>query len=153
VEGWIDKLGKLKDLKVSNPIELAKCTVANHIAEEPASKWWVSDTLRKWNCIILKVKKYWKMTHKFGIKLLHSMEEALEIDRVMGMDHWRKALNKEMSKVKIAWNAKDGEIPEDVRSGKVKDMIGFQEIGCHIVLDIKMDFTRKARFRPWLVDI
>jgi hypothetical protein len=25
-------------------------------------------------------------------------------------------------------------------------MIGFQEIGCHIVFDIKMDFTRKARF-------
>jgi hypothetical protein len=37
--------------------------------------------------------------HKFGIKLPHSMEEALEINRVMGMDHWRKALNKEMSKV------------------------------------------------------
>jgi hypothetical protein len=25
-------------------------------------------------------------------------------------------------------------------------MIGFQEIGCHIVFDINMDFTRKARF-------
>jgi hypothetical protein len=25
-------------------------------------------------------------------------------------------------------------------------MIGFQEIGCHIVFDIRMDFTRKARF-------
>jgi hypothetical protein len=28
-------------------------------------------------------------------------------------------------------------------------MIGFQEIGCHIVFDIKMDFTRKARFCTW----
>jgi hypothetical protein len=28
----------------------------------------------------------------------------------------------------------------------VKDIIGFQEIGCHIIFDIKMDFTRKARF-------
>jgi hypothetical protein len=25
-------------------------------------------------------------------------------------------------------------------------MTGFQEIGCHIVFDIKMDFTRKAWF-------
>jgi hypothetical protein len=25
-------------------------------------------------------------------------------------------------------------------------MIGFQEIGCHIIFDIKMDFTRKVRF-------
>jgi hypothetical protein len=29
---------------------------------------------------------------------------------------------------------------------KAQDMIGFQEIGCDIVFDIKMDFTRKARF-------
>jgi hypothetical protein len=32
--------------------------------------------------------------HKFGIKLLHSIEEALENDRVMGMDHWTKASTK-----------------------------------------------------------
>jgi hypothetical protein len=25
-------------------------------------------------------------------------------------------------------------------------MIGFQEIGCHIVFNIKLDFARKARF-------
>jgi hypothetical protein len=138
---------KLKDLKASNPVELAEYAVTNRIAEEPAFKWWVSDTLRKRNRIISKVKrKYWRTTHKFGIKLPHSVEEALEIDRVTGTDHWRKALNKEMSRVKIAWNAKDGITPDDVRSGKVKDMIGFQEIGCHIVFDVKMDFTRKARF-------
>jgi hypothetical protein len=59
----------LKDLKAFNPIELAEFAVANHIAEEPAFKWWVSDTLQKQNCVISKVKKkYWKMTHKFGIK-------------------------------------------------------------------------------------
>ncbi len=70
-------------------------------------------------------KKYWQMTHKFGCKLPHSVEEALEIDRQMGTDHWWRALNKEMAK---------------------EDMIGFQEIGCHIVFNIKMDFTRKVRF-------
>jgi hypothetical protein len=42
------------------------------------------------------------MMHKMGIKLPHSMEETLEIDRVTGMDHWWKALNKDMSKVKTA---------------------------------------------------
>jgi hypothetical protein len=51
-----------------------------------------------------------------------------------------------MSKVKIAWNACDDITPNDIQSGKAKNMIGFQEIGCHIVFDIKMDFTRKARF-------
>jgi hypothetical protein len=91
-------------------------------------------------------KKYWQVMHKFGCKLPHSVEEALEIDRQMGTDHWQRALNKEMSKVKIAWTACDDITPNDIRSGKAKDMIGFQELDCHIVLDIKMDFTRKARF-------
>jgi hypothetical protein len=39
---WKDKLTswvKLKDLKVSNPIELAEYAVANQIVEEPAFKW------------------------------------------------------------------------------------------------------------------
>jgi hypothetical protein len=147
---WKDKSTswvKLKDLKASNPVELAEYAVANRIAEEPAFKWWVSNTLRKRNHIILKVKKkYWWMMHKFGCKLPHSVEEALEIDRQTGTDHWQRALNKEMSKVKVAWSAHDDITPNDVRSGKVKDMIGFQEIGCHIVFDIKMDFKEKQGF-------
>jgi hypothetical protein len=93
-EGPVNKLGTIEGLKASNHVELAKYAVANHIAEEPAFKWWVSNTLHKWNHIISKVKKkYWRMRHKFGIKLLQSVEEALEIDRIMGTDHWRKALN------------------------------------------------------------
>jgi hypothetical protein len=57
---WKDKLMswvKLKDLKASNPIELAEYAVANQISEEPAFKWWVSNTLHKRNHIISKVKK------------------------------------------------------------------------------------------------
>jgi hypothetical protein len=138
---------KLKDLKASNPIELAEYAVANRIAEEPAFKWWVSHTLCKRNSIISKVKsKYWKTTHKFGCKLPHSMAEALEIDRLAGTDLWTWAINKEMAKVKVAWETCDDLTPEEVRAGKARDMIGFQEIGCHIIFDIKMDFTRKARF-------
>jgi len=139
---------KLKDLKASNPIEVAEYAVANRIAEEPAFKWWVSLVLRKRNRIISKVKsKYWRTTHKFGIRLPHSVKEALELDRQTGTDYWRKALNKEMSRVKVAWKRQDGDpSPDDVRSGRADGMVGFQEIGCHIVFDIKMDFTRKARF-------
>jgi hypothetical protein len=81
---WKDKSTSwvmLKDLKASNPIELTEYAVANQIVEEPAFKWWVSNTLCKWNHIISKVKKkYWRMMHKFGCKLPHSVEEALEID-------------------------------------------------------------------------
>jgi hypothetical protein len=64
----------------------------------------------------------------------------------MGTGHWQRALNMQMSKVKIAWNACDDITSNEIQSAKAKNMIGFQEIGCHIVFDIKMDFTRKARF-------
>jgi hypothetical protein len=86
------------------------------------------------------------MMHKYGCKLPHSVEEALEIDRQTWTDHWQRELNKEMSKVIVMWNASDNITPNDVQPGKVKNMIGFHEIGCHIVFDIKMDFMRKARF-------
>jgi Reverse transcriptase (RNA-dependent DNA polymerase) len=52
-----------------------------------------------------------------------------------------------MAKVKAAWKAHEGgQTPEQVWRGMAPDLIGFQEIGCHIVFDVKMDFTCKARF-------
>jgi len=83
------------------------------------------------------------MTHKFGIHLLKTVEEALEIDRTMNTDFWQKAINKEMSRVKIAWATHDGHTPQQVWGGKVAELIGFQEIGCHIVFDI--NWTSQGR--------
>ena len=51
-----------------------------------------------------------------------------------------------MSKVKVAWKADEKLTPEKIRSQKTNEYIGFQEIGCHLIFDVKMDFTRKARF-------
>ncbi len=138
---------RLVDLKDSNPVELAEYAVANRLVEEPAFKWWVPFTIRRRNRIISKVKKrYWRTTHKFGIKLPHSVDEALQIDAATGTDYWAKAIAKEMNKVKVAWKTKDGITPKDVRDGRVKDLVGYQEIGCHMVFDIKMTFERKCRF-------
>ena len=68
---------KLKDLKDSNPVELAEYAVANLIANEPAFKWWVPLTLKKRNRVIANVKsKYWRTTHKFGIRVPKSINEA-----------------------------------------------------------------------------
>jgi hypothetical protein len=49
-----------------------------------------------------------------------------------------------MLKVKDAWKIHEGNTLEEVLHGKADDMIGFQEIGCHMVFDVKMDFTRKV---------
>jgi hypothetical protein len=132
---WAD----LKDLKESFPIEVAEYAVANKLSDEPAFKWWVEDTLRKRNRIIKKVKsaKYWKRTHKFGIRLPHSVEEALRFDAETGTDYWRKAIEKEMRNVLPAFEFRDDD----------KMPIGYEYIRCHMVFDVKIgDLTRKARF-------
>ena len=122
-------------MKEEYPLQVAEYAVANKIAEEPAFAWWINHMLRKRNRIISKVKKYWKRTHKYGIRLPHTIEEALAIDRETGTDFWRKAIEKEMKNVMLAFKfAKDGSIP-----------IGLKEIILHIVFDIKIDLTRKAQ--------
>lgn len=65
------------------------------------------------------------------------MERALEIDKETGTDYWFKALEKEMKHVRPAFNVLEEGIPPP---------IGSQWIPCHMVFDVKMDFTRKAHF-------
>ena len=102
-------------MKESNPVEVMEYAVANHLTEEPAFKWWVLNVIKCRNQIISKVKsKYWKTTHKFSIQLPKSVKEALEINRATNTDFWRRAINKEMSKVKVAWVVHDGHTPQDV---------------------------------------
>jgi hypothetical protein len=75
-----------------------------------------------------------------------TVDEALQIDQASGTKHWENAIKKEMGKVNVAYKSRDDVTPDDVRKGCIKDMIGFQEIKCHMVFDVKMDFTHKARF-------
>jgi hypothetical protein len=129
---------------------VAEYAETNKIAHEPAFNWWVQhDVLRKRNWIISKVKsQYWRTTHKFGVRVPKTVEEALLIDDKTNTDLWRKALAKEMSKVRVAWRTEDDYTPEQVQTGKAPTLIGYhQEIKCHVVIfDVKMNFTRKARF-------
>ncbi len=130
---------KLSDLKESNPIEVAEYAVAQSIDHEPAFAWWVPFTLRKRNRIIAAVnKRYFKRTHKFGIRIPKSVEEAKAIDKENGNTLWMDALEKEMSNVRIAFKVMDD-----------SDVVppGYQQITGHIVWDVKMeDFRRKARY-------
>ena len=137
----------LKDLKVSNPVELAEYAIANGLSEEPAFKWWVNHTIKKRDIIISKVKsKYWRTTHKFGIRIPKDVNEAIQLDDENKNRRWYDSIQKEMSNVRIAFDAKPEISVDDARSNKA--LVGYQEIRCHMIFDIKMDgkFTRKARF-------
>eukprot|EP00978_Attheya_sp_CCMP212_P011843 scaffold29408_cov60-Attheya_sp.AAC.3 len=78
-----------------------------------------------------------------------TVAEAYEIDHITGTNNWTLAIEKEMRKIWELgafekWNKGTS---EDLRPGKAK-MPGNEEIGCHMVFDIKMDgkFTRKAQY-------
>jgi hypothetical protein len=85
----------LKELKESNPVQVAEYAIGNKIATELAFNWWVHDVLRRKDRIISKIKsKYWKRAHKFGIQVPKLVNEALEIDKETGTDLWKKAIEK-----------------------------------------------------------
>jgi hypothetical protein len=128
----------LAELKDSNPLELAEYGVVNGIQDEPAFNWWVKDIMRVRTSIISKVKsRYWRTTHKYWVRLPHSVEEALQINCNTGTALWQETILKERTRVCIAWMARDNVTPDKVRIGKVKDMIGYQEITCHMIFDVK----------------
>ena len=137
----------LKDMKASYPVQVAEYAVANNIEYETDLAWWSKVVLRKRNRIISKVKsRYWKTTHKFGIRLPKTVAGAFELDRLNGNDFWRKSIELEMGKARIAFQQVDGFTPDKCWQNKA--LVGYQEIKGHLIFDIKMDrkFTRKDRF-------
>lgn len=88
---------------------------------------------------IIKAMKsrYVRRTHKYGIRLPKTTEEAYEIDKETGTDYWHQAIMKEMRNNMVAFKfLEEGEsIP-----------VGSKWIPFHMIFDIKLDLTRKAHF-------
>ena len=136
-ETWVP----LKDMKESHPVEVADFAKARGIADEPAFSWWVPYTLRKRDVIISKAEsRIRKTTHKYGIEMATSVGHAYEIDKGNGNTLWRDAIKKEMTNVRIAF-----EVLEEGENAPV----AWRKVSGHLVFDVKMDFTRKAR---WVLD-
>ena len=92
------------------------------------------------NRIVAKIKsKYWVRTHKFGIRIPKSVEEAVKLDNTNGDTLWWDTICKEMKNVRPAFEKFEG-TKEDIPKG-------YQFIRCHVVFDIKFgeNFRRKAR--------
>ena len=81
-----------------------------------------------------------KTTHKYGIEVPSTIKQAEEIDEANGNHFWRDAIMKEMTNVGVAFEIlEDGKQPPP----------GWTPVTGHLVYDVKMDFTRKAR---WVLD-
>lgn len=136
-ESW----ASLFDLKDSYPVELAEFAKARGIQNEPAFAWWVPHTLRRRNAILSAVKaRFKKKTHKYGIEIPTSVEYARRLDEVNGNTLWMDALRKEMFNVGVAFEILDDGAPAAQ---------GWNLVTGHLIWDVKMDFTRKAR---WVLD-
>lgn len=136
-ESWI----RLADMKEAHPVETAEYAKSRGIEREVAFAWWVPYTLRKRDVILASIKRrIRKTTHKYGIEIPSSVEHAHEIDKQSGNNLWRDAIQKEMFNVGIAF--------EVLNEGQ-KAPVGWHKVTGHLVYDVKMDFTRKAR---WVLD-
>ena len=68
---------RLGDAKASNPMEVAKCSVARGSEREPAFAWWVDFTLKKRDQIISAAqKRVIKETRKFGPRVPNNVDKA-----------------------------------------------------------------------------
>jgi hypothetical protein len=88
--------------------------------------------------IAVVTKRYHKGTHKFGIQVPRTWGEAVKLDEENGNTLWKDTIRKEMNNFRIAFKVLNGEeaIPPT-----------YQEIICHMIFDLKMEyFCRKARF-------
>jgi len=134
---WID----LKDLKESHPVQTAEYAISAGIDHEPAFNWWVHDVFKRRDRIISLVKKretrYLKRTHKYGVRVPKTVQQALDLDRQNGNTLWADAISKEMKNVRVAFNI----LPDGTTAPG-----GYKKIPCHMIFDVKMvDFARKAR--------
>ena len=81
---------------------------------------------------------HWTRREKFGIPLPKSAAEALHFDEEFakkGLPRlWKPAIDKEMNAVMIAFEFVGHKKPD-----------GYKVIRCHLVYDVKMNLTRKAR--------
>jgi hypothetical protein len=94
--------------------------------------------LRQRDRMVASIKvRHHKKDHKFGLELPRTVKRALEIDRETGTDFWAKAIEKEMKHVRPAF---------EILVAGAKAPLMSKRIPCHMVFDIKIDFTRKSRF-------
>ena len=136
-ESWV----RLSDMKESHPVETAEFAKAKEIQGEPAFCWWVPYTLRKRDVIVAAVGSRTRKTiHKYGVEIPKDVHHAQELDKRNENTMWMDALVKEMFNVGIAF-----EVLEDKQSAP----LGWSKVTGHLVWDVKMDFTRKAR---WVLD-
>ena len=93
--------------------------------------------LKKLDQIISKIQRFGVKTHKYGIRVPKTVKETIEIDKENGNTLWLDAIMKEMKILQPAFEVWD--------KGKEDLPIGYQEIKCPMIFDMKLgeNFRKK----------
>ena len=94
---------------------------ANNLLSEPAIKWWDIKVLKNKDRIISRVEShYWRTSHKFGIDLPHSVDEAYFLNEENRNTFWWYAIGKKLKKIQgvETFEMMEGVKPEDILSQK-----------------------------------
>jgi hypothetical protein len=101
--------------------------------------WWGPHVLKKRRRSIADVtERYHKRTHKFGIEVPKSWDDCVNLVKESENTLWQDAVRNDMKKDRILFKILNGDksVPPT-----------YQEIRCHIIFDVKMEYLRrKARF-------
>ena len=136
-EAWIP----LNLIKKSNPIEAAEFVKSRGAENEPDFAWWAPYYLRQRDVIVGSLNSQLKYRNvKYGIVIPNTIDDCIKIDQENENRLWQEAVEQEMSNVAVAFEILD--------AGKVPP-VGWTKSSGHLVFDVKMDFTRKAR---WVKD-
>ena len=127
-------------MKEFYPVQLCEYALDKRISDEPVFAWWLPHVIKKIKQIISKIKsKYWTRTHKFGIRVPKSIQDAISIDKQNDNHLWWEAICDEMKNVRIAYEVFEGDVTTLPPN--------YSEVKCHMIFDVKMgeNFRRKAR--------
>ena len=109
------------------------------VHDEPAFKWWTNYALQQRTKIISRLKSnvIRKGKTKFGTQVPSSVEEAKMIDNTNSNSLWQDMIEKEIKNSRVTFK---------LLSRRENALPGYNEILCHLVFDIKLKMTYKARF-------
>ena len=116
-------------------MEVAGFSSAIVIESEPTFVCWVPFILRKRDSIIASVNKRTKrVSHNYGVQIPSTVQETFDLDESNSDTLWSDALNKDMEKLKVAFDIiPDGKYPLD----------HYTKSSGHLIFCVRM--TRKRR--------
>ena len=91
----------------SNLVQTAEFAIVQGVDHEPAFNWWVEHMLKKRDRITASFRKwqtrYFSRSHKYGIELLTTVEQACTTHAKNNDTLWADAIFKEMENVRGAF--------------------------------------------------